>query len=140
MRLGNITRERSKTKSMACWRTSRPQSGDDGIEALFTVFLPDIAPLELEALLREPIPFGILSYESLIFILLHESVGETVRRTVSLAGVHRPGARQGAKVGSAAAYDPQRTSELRDCYGAQRLSIAMRLRFLNVVARVDRFR
>jgi hypothetical protein len=66
-----------------------PSKGDEGLESMFVASLPNIVPRELDALLREPIRFGILLYEPLIFIELQAS-GPTLLDSPFGIGLYPP--------------------------------------------------
>jgi hypothetical protein len=50
-----------------------PTMGDEGIESMFVASLANIDPREFDALIQEPIRFGILVYEPLVFVVLDAS-------------------------------------------------------------------
>jgi hypothetical protein len=66
-----------------------PTKGKEGIESMFVVSLPEIHPREFDALIREPIRFGILLYEPLVFIVL-EAPGTTLIDSPFGLGLYPP--------------------------------------------------
>jgi hypothetical protein len=72
-----------------CTVFMEPTRGDEGIESMFAVSLPQISRREFDALTSEPIRFGILPYAPLVFILL-EAPGVTVLDSPFGIGLYPP--------------------------------------------------